>query len=271
MVTGEEKGSNEAFSSFAQCNKCFKCVPSADALKDHACELIYVCWECTPVRNMVTEERLETHRIKFHRGMFSGFKCPDCPRKFLTPRKLRKHRKMTHIVRKPYKCHFCDEYFPTDTQVARLHPTLRYFPFYFSLSSLRSSFLPSLLPSFLLSFLPSIFQAALHERIHTGKIKFECNICDFRTNRFVRLHEHKRKEHGYICVICNEKTVEYAELKYHTLENHGGYLSSESQAGKYADLPNNTTVWCFLVVFQFTLKVRVFGFCTRENDVYAGN
>lgn len=177
--------------SFDQCNKCFKCVKSTEDMPNHVCELVHICWECTPIRNMSTLERLENHQKKFHRGAYSGFKCNECSRKFLTPRKLRKHKKMSHVVRKPYKCHFCDDYFPTD------------------------------------------MQAALHERIHTGKVKFECNICDFRTNRFIRLHEHKRKEHGYICVICQEKTVEYSELKYHTLEKHGGYLSSESQAGKF--------------------------------------
>ncbi|VDP03507.1 unnamed protein product [Soboliphyme baturini] len=175
---------------FVQCNKCFKAVKNYSELPNHQCCMAHVCWQCTPIRNMITAERLDNHRRKFHRGAQSGFKCNECSRKFLTPRKLRKHKKMAHIIRKPFKCQFCDDYFPTDTQ------------------------------------------AALHERIHTGKVKFECNICDYRANRFIRLTDHKRREHGYVCVICGEKTVEWSELKYHTLEVHAGYLSSESQAGK---------------------------------------
>lgn len=31
-----------------------------------------------------------------------------------------------------------------------------------------------------------------HERIHTGIIKFECKICDFKANRYVEMEEHKK-------------------------------------------------------------------------------
>ena len=55
---------------------------------------------------------------------------------------------MYHVVNKPFKCHWCDDFFPTETQVA------------------------------------------LHERIHTGIIKFECPLCDFRVNRYVTLGVH---------------------------------------------------------------------------------
>ncbi|KRY33449.1 Zinc finger protein 2 [Trichinella spiralis] len=187
--------------NFIQCNKCFKVLKSMDEMRSHDCELAWICWSCVPIRNMITQERLDVHRKKFHRGSQSGFRCNECSRKFLTPRKLRKHKKMAHIIQKPYKCHFCDEYFPTDTQTA------------------------------------------LHERIHTGKVNFECTICDFKTNRFMRLCDHKRREHGYVCIICKEKTVEWSELKYHTLTVHGGYLSEESHTG----------------------EVLVFGFCTKVN------
>lgn len=78
----------------------------------------YMCLECVPIRNMCGEYRLFAHRLKFHRGANSGFKCPDCGRKFLTPRKLRKHRKLYHVFVRPLKCHWCDEYFPTETQVS---------------------------------------------------------------------------------------------------------------------------------------------------------
>ncbi|KRX18004.1 putative serine/threonine-protein kinase, partial [Trichinella nelsoni] len=172
--------------NFIQCNKCFKVLKSMDEMRSHDCELAWICWSCVPIRNMITQERLDVHRKKFHRGSQSGFRCNECSRKFLTPRKLRKHKKMAHIIQKPYKCHFCEEYFPTDTQTA------------------------------------------LHERIHTGKVNFECTVCDFKTNRFMRLCDHKRREHGYVCIICKEKMVEWSELKYHTLTVHGGYLSEES-------------------------------------------
>ena len=95
---------------------------------------------------------------------------------------------MTHVITKPYKCHFCDEYFPSDTQ------------------------------------------ASLHERIHTGKVKYECDVCDYRANRWTKLERHQREEHGYLCSICHLKMAEWGQLKYHTLQEHAGYLSDHSQA-----------------------------------------
>lgn len=77
----------------------------------------FVCFECTPIRNMCTELRLYNHRAKFHRGQQSGFKCKFCNLKFLTPRKLRKHTKMSHVFTKTYACHFCDELFTSETSV----------------------------------------------------------------------------------------------------------------------------------------------------------
>lgn len=70
-----------------------------------------------------------------------------------------------------------------------------------------------------------------HERIHTGIIKFECRICDFKCNRFVWMEEHQKEEHGYICSVCQHKCAEWGALKDHTLQEHGGYLTSESNAG----------------------------------------
>ena len=77
----------------------------------------YICFECIPIRNMCTEVRLYNHRAKFHRGQNSGFKCNLCNLKFLTPRKLRKHKKMSHVFTKTYPCHFCDELFISETAV----------------------------------------------------------------------------------------------------------------------------------------------------------
>jgi hypothetical protein len=78
---------------------------------------MYVCFECLPVRNMCNELRLYNHRAKFHRGQQSGFKCNLCTQKFLTPRKLRKHKKMSHVFTKTYQCHFCEELFISETAV----------------------------------------------------------------------------------------------------------------------------------------------------------
>ncbi|ETN69002.1 zinc finger, C2H2 type [Necator americanus] len=71
-----------------------------------------------------------------------------------------------------------------------------------------------------------------HERIHTGMIKFECRICDYKANRFVQMDEHCKNEHGYICSICQEKTAEWSDMKHHTLVKHGGYLATEQSAGE---------------------------------------
>ncbi|KAI1715249.1 zinc finger and SCAN domain-containing protein 5B [Ditylenchus destructor] len=174
---------------FVQCLKCFKAIPSKDDMDSHLCEMIYVCFECTPVRNLCNEVRLYNHRAKFHRGTNSGFKCNLCNLKFLTPRKLRKHKKMSHVFTKTYACHFCEELFTSETSVTT------------------------------------------HERIHTGIIKFECKICDFKCNRFLAMEEHKKEEHGYLCSVCQEKLAEYSDIKNHTLVEHGGYLSSDIKSG----------------------------------------
>ncbi|CAJ0583727.1 unnamed protein product, partial [Mesorhabditis spiculigera] len=184
-------------SNFVQCFRCFKCLTDKKELEIHECELTYVCFECTPVRNLVTDARLLNHRKKFHRGANSGFKCNQCNLKFLTPRKLRKHKKMAHVFTKTFQCHFCEEIFISEVSVMT------------------------------------------HERIHTGIIKFECKICDFKCNRFLKMEEHTKEEHGYICPICQEKFTEWSELKNHTLSDHGGYLSSDSTSG-YIESPR---VW----------------------------
>lgn len=182
---------------WVQCLKCFKPVPSKEELPDHLCEMIYICFECTPARNLCDEVRLFNHRAKFHRGENSGFKCNLCNQKFLTPRKLRKHKKMSHVFTKTYQCHFCEELFISETAVTT------------------------------------------HERIHTGIIKFECKICDFKCNRFLNMEEHRKEEHGYLCTICQEKLSEWSDLKNHMLIEHGGYLSSEFSSG-YIESPR---VW----------------------------
>lgn len=77
----------------------------------------FMCFECIPLRNLCTQQRLLNHRAKFHRGTNSGFKCNMCSLKFLTPRKLRKHKKMSHVFTKTYPCHFCDEIFTSECSV----------------------------------------------------------------------------------------------------------------------------------------------------------
>ncbi|KHN73195.1 Zinc finger and BTB domain-containing protein 16 [Toxocara canis] len=182
---------------FTQCLRCFKAIRSKDDLPTHDCDLTYICFECTPMRNLCTQQRLFNHRAKFHRGANSGFKCNMCALKFLTPRKLRKHKKMAHVFTKTYSCHFCDELFTSECSVTT------------------------------------------HERIHTGIIKFECRICDFKCNRFIRMEEHQKEEHGYICSVCQLKCAEWGALKNHTLQEHGGYLTIESNSG-YIESPR---VW----------------------------
>lgn len=39
-----------------------------------------------------------------------------------------------------------------------------------------------------------------HERIHTGIIKFECKICDFKANRYVEMEEHKKVVLSYYSI-----------------------------------------------------------------------
>jgi hypothetical protein len=45
------------------------------------------------------------------------------------------------------------------------------------------------------------------------------------------MEEHRKEEHGYICAICNAKESEWSGIKNHTLNEHGGYLSSETNSG----------------------------------------
>lgn len=185
---------HEEMVEFKQCLKCFKCVESEEALEKHDCELTYVCFECPVIRNLCTDHRLINHRKKFHRGANAGFRCSFCNMKFLTPRKLRKHKKMSHVFTKTYQCHFCDEIFISEVAVMT------------------------------------------HERVHTGIIKFECKVCDFKANRYVAMEEHRKEEHGYVCAICNERHAEYHEMKHHVYEMHGGYLAADEPAG-YVESP----------------------------------
>ncbi|XGW10946.1 hypothetical protein V3C99_012444 [Haemonchus contortus] len=182
---------------FVQCLDCFKCLPDKSHLAEHECDMTWLCFECSPIQNMCTEQRFNNHRAKFHRGANSGFKCNECNQKFLTPRKLRKHKKMSHIFVKTYACHFCEELFTSEVSVMT------------------------------------------HERIHTGIIKFECKICDFRCNRYIQMENHKKEDHGYLCSICQESFGEWAEIKNHTLSKHGGYLTSDTYTG-YVESPR---VW----------------------------
>lgn len=43
--------------NFVQCNRCFKSLKSTDDLPPdkHPCELLWICFECTPIRNMCTQ------------------------------------------------------------------------------------------------------------------------------------------------------------------------------------------------------------------------
>ncbi|KJH46745.1 zinc finger, C2H2 type, partial [Dictyocaulus viviparus] len=175
---------------FVQCLDCFKCLPDKSHLPQHECDMTWLCYECSPIQNMCTEQRFNNHRGKFHRGANSGFRCNECNQKFLTPRKLRKHRKMSHVFVKTYACHFCEELFTSEVSVMT------------------------------------------HERIHTGIIKFECKICDFRCNRYIQMENHKKEDHGYLCSICQESFGEWAEIKNHTLSKHGGYLTSDTYTGR---------------------------------------
>lgn len=83
---------------------------------------------------------------------------------------------------------------------------------------------------FCMEYFENELAVALHERIHTGKIKYECNICDYKCNRWSRLTEHKQVDHGYLCMQCGDRMMEFEQLKYHTLAQHEGYLSAENQA-----------------------------------------
>ncbi|EFO85725.1 hypothetical protein CRE_02079 [Caenorhabditis remanei] len=171
---------------FIQCLQCFKCLPSQADLADHDCDLTYLCLDCRPVRNMCNAYRLFKHRSKFHRGNNSGFRCPDCPQKFLTPRKLRKHRKMSHIFTKTYQCHFCEEFFISDVAVT------------------------------------------VHERIHTGILKFECIVCDFKANRYMLMEQHAKEHHGYVCSVCQLKCPNWNDIKDHMFTEHSCYVTEDA-------------------------------------------
>uniref|UniRef100_A0A1I8EW94 C2H2-type domain-containing protein n=1 Tax=Wuchereria bancrofti TaxID=6293 RepID=A0A1I8EW94_WUCBA len=208
---------------FVQCLRCFKAVKTKNELSAHECDLTFICFECTPLRNLCTQQRLLNHRAKFHRGANSGFKCNMCTLKFLTPRKLRKHKKMAHVFTKTFPCHFCDELFTSECSVTT------------------------------------------HERIHTGIIKFECRICDFKCNRFVWMEEHQKEEHGYICSVCQHKCAEWGALKDHTLQEHGGYLTSESNAGLTFVFSSSDSSYAFL---QFSSSDNIGGSLRKEKDFF---
>ncbi|CAB04525.2 C2H2-type domain-containing protein [Caenorhabditis elegans] len=171
---------------FVQCLHCFKCLPSAADLPTHDCDLTYLCLDCRPIRNMCNGYRLFRHRTKFHRGYHSGFRCPDCNQKFLTPRKLRKHRKMAHVFSRTFQCHFCEEFFISDTAVT------------------------------------------IHERVHTGILKFECTVCDFRASRYLQMEEHTKEHHGYMCSVCQLKCQHWNDIKDHMLAEHSCYVTEEA-------------------------------------------
>ncbi|EGT31681.1 hypothetical protein CAEBREN_07927 [Caenorhabditis brenneri] len=171
---------------FVQCLQCFKCLSNDEELKNHDCDLTYLCLDCRPIRNMCNAFRLFKHRSKFHRGNNSGFRCPDCPQKFLTPRKLRKHRKMSHVFSKTFQCHFCEEFFISDVAVT------------------------------------------VHERVHTGILKFECTVCDFKASRYLQMEEHERDHHGYVCSVCQAKCQNWNDIKDHMLAEHSCYVTDEA-------------------------------------------
>ncbi|KAI1705044.1 zinc finger protein ZFMSA12A [Ditylenchus destructor] len=104
---------------FVQCLKCFKALPSKEDLDSHMCEMVFMCFECTPIKNLCTDVRLYEHRRRFHRGDKSGFKCDLCNKKFLTPRDVKRHKKMTHVFEKTYSCHFCEELFTSPCDVVK--------------------------------------------------------------------------------------------------------------------------------------------------------
>uniref|UniRef100_A0A1I7TCV2 C2H2-type domain-containing protein n=2 Tax=Caenorhabditis tropicalis TaxID=1561998 RepID=A0A1I7TCV2_9PELO len=110
---------HEEASEFKQCLKCFKSVENDAEMELHDCELTYVCFQCTPIRNMCTEPRLTRHQAKFHRGANSGFRCKKCNICFLTPRKLRRHNKLSHVFENNVQCHFCDEFFISENHVMK--------------------------------------------------------------------------------------------------------------------------------------------------------
>lgn len=97
------------------------------------------------------------------------------------------------------------------------------------------------------------FQVTTHERIHTGIIKFECKVCDFKCNRFLNMEEHRKDEHGYLCSICQGKVSEWSDLKNHMLIEHGGYLSSEFNSGQMKPIVSQR--WAFGIFTKFSIKI----------------
>lgn len=137
---------------------------------------------------------------------------------------------MSHVFVKTYSCHFCEELFTSEVSVRTTTSSL-----HFSANDHPWT---------------NILQVMTHERIHTGIIKFECKICDFRCNRYIQMENHKKvsenglpkvkmqsletyfqEDHGYLCSICQESFGEWAEIKNHTLSKHGGYLTSDTYTG----------------------------------------
>ena len=95
-----------------------------------------------------------------------------------------------------------------------------------------------------------------HERIHTGIIKFECKICDYKCNRYLSMETHRQEEHGYLCSICQAKLSEWSDIKNHTLNEHGGYLSSEFSSGRLQSLCPQLCVTLLVFKFIFVLIIK---------------
>ncbi|KAF1747393.1 hypothetical protein GCK72_023855 [Caenorhabditis remanei] len=97
------------------------------------------------------------------------------------------------------------------------------------LSAIEESFIEAQVLDFVV---PSAMQSNhKHERVHTGIIKFECKVCNFRANRFTTMEDHKNNEQGYICPICQERACEYSDIKHHVFESHGEYLAVDEPIG----------------------------------------
>uniref|UniRef100_A0A914Q7W7 C2H2-type domain-containing protein n=1 Tax=Panagrolaimus davidi TaxID=227884 RepID=A0A914Q7W7_9BILA len=101
----------------AQYLTCLKNVPSKESLPNHLCDNTYICFECTPIKNLSTEKQLNNHRRKFHKRQGFGYKCQLCNETFLSPRKLRSHKKFSHVFTKTFPCQFCDERFISENEV----------------------------------------------------------------------------------------------------------------------------------------------------------
>lgn len=68
------------------------------------------------------------------------------------------------------------------------------------------------------------------------------------------MEEHQKEEHGYICSVCQHKCSEWGALKDHTLQEHGGYLTSESNAGLMTYL-NSKLLQIGSVLVSSSLKI----------------